>query len=308
MSGGFAVLASAASPPIPSTPKVLWGMGDEISSAVSTIAYEHAALNMIDSWYNSPSDLGWMSGYAKENTMSQLYGGGKALELEVWLADEPSYAISAQFQSDIKTLVRIFKGNGPHYGPLYVVLFTEWETYSSDPAYFVALRSAYINAVSAIHSVDRRAKVALGFGGYDWSAFTPTRNLKFWKKAIAVSDFTAFQAMQAATSVAQNGRSIIIPEIKDAVKQLGSYGKPVMISNFDLWGTNPTAAATFRNVASALMTESEMRRLTSEGLFAWSFMDDGYINTPGPTFRRVMQLLARFAASAHRKIPPRLSG
>ena len=153
--------------------KLLFGLGDEISAATSAPLYLHGGVNMVTSWYNGPSDLAWMSGYASTDVVSDLYQQGKALELVVWLADEPAYAVSPQFQSDLAKLIDIFKGNGPYYGPLYVVLYTEFETYSDQPGYDAQLRTSYLAAVSKIHSLYRQAYVALGFGGYVWGARLP---------------------------------------------------------------------------------------------------------------------------------------
>jgi hypothetical protein len=270
---GSEAAASASRPVAPSSARLLFGMGDEISSAVTNPTTTEFPVNMVTSWYNGPSDLSWMSGYANSPTIRQLYADGKSLELVVWLADEPQYAISPQFQQDIQTLTHIFEGRGQ----LYIVLFTEFETYSSQPSYFVALRSAYLQAVNGIHSVDPQAKVALGFGGYDWSAASPTRNLAFWLPAIQASNFLAFQAMQADTSVV-DGQSILVPEIEDAVRQLSQYHKPVMISHFEVWGTGPETCQVFSSVAQTLLRPPELTKLEREGLFAWGFMDDDYIN------------------------------
>jgi hypothetical protein len=277
-------------------PRILFGLGDEISAAVSAPLYRHGGVDMVTSWYNGPADLGWMSGYAQTNIISGLYQQGKALELVVWLADYPLYAVSSQFQSDLAKLITVFKGNGPYYGPLYVVLFTEFETYSSQPGYDLQLRSAYLTSVKTIHASDRQASVALGFGGYDWNAANPKRNLTFWQPAIAVSEFTAFQAMQDDASVGGNGQNIVVPEIEDAVRQLGSYGKPVMISHFELWGDPSGASQAFARVAGTLLKRSELNKLRSEGLFAWDFMGDDYVSDPGPGLSYAEAAVAQYSA------------
>jgi hypothetical protein len=279
-------------------PKVLFGVGDELSAAAASPLYMHGGVNMVASWYNGPSDLDWMSGYASTDIISNLYRAGKAVELVVWLADEPSYAVSPQFLTDLEKLIAIFKGNGPYYGPLYVVLFTEFETYSDQPGYDMQLRSSYLAAVKEIHAAYDQAYVALGFGGYDWSADTPERDLGFWAPAIAASDFTAFQAMQDQASKGSDGENIVVPEIEDAVQQLGQYGKPVMISHFKLWGDPGGASSTFARVASQLLKGSELAKLTKEGLFAWDFMDDHYVNDPGPGLQTVEPLIPKYAASS----------
>ena len=259
-------------------------MGDEIQAALGTPLYQNGGVNMLTSWYNNPGDLSWMSGYANGNGFSDLYGQGKAEELVVWLAEDPSYAISPQFLTDLQTLVSIFKGHGPNYGPLYVVLFSEFETYSSDPAYLLALRTQYLNAVQVVHSTYSQAKVALGFGGYDWPPSSwSDPDLSFWQPAIAASDFVAFQDMQADTTLTTSGQNYVVPTIENAVAQLSAYSKPIMVSHFKVWdGGDANESAAFAQAAQLLFNPQEMGTLTRQGLFAFGFMNDSYVNTqPG---------------------------
>jgi hypothetical protein len=274
-------------------PEILWGIGDQLSSAVRTPIYRNAPVNMVTAWYNGPGDLEWMSGYQKGSTVSDLYGQGKAIELVVWLGDHTDYAISPQFLEDAKVLARTFKGNGPHRGRLYVVLFSELETYSSDPGYFANLQRAYRQAMAVFHQENANARVALGLGGYGWES-RPSRNLSLWDDAIRASDFTAVQAMQACDNE-RNGLNIIVPQIRGSVKQLGTYGKPVMISHFKLWGDPDCQTAAFDKFMRAVFTDRSMSALTADGLFAWNFMDDAYINKPGATHETAKRLLAAYA-------------
>jgi hypothetical protein len=274
-------------------PRILWGIGDQLSSAVESPIYRNAPVNMVTAWYNGPGDLGWMSGYQKGSTMSDLYGQGKAIELVVWLGDHADYAISSQFLEDAKVLARTFKGNGPHQGPLYVVLFSELETYSSDPGYFANLKRAYFQAIAIFHEENRNAKVALGLGGYHWGS-TPDRDLSFWDDAIKVSDFTAVQAMQACDSE-RDGQNIIVPQIRSSVKQLGTYGKPVMISHFKLWGDPSCQTKAFDKFMREVFTNKSISALAADNLFAWNFMADHYINDPGPTHETAKRLIAAYA-------------
>jgi hypothetical protein len=169
----------------------------------------------------------------------------------------------------------------------------EWETYSSEPDYDQALERAYLGAVEVVHDAYALAQVALGFGGYEWGS-TPTRDLSLWKDAIAASDFTAVQAMQDCHS-RKNGHSILVPQIRASVRQLGTYGKPVMISHFKLWGTPGCQAAAFRSFAEEMFTEGSMRSLTRDHLFAWGFMQDDYLTGPFHESPAVRQLIERFA-------------
>jgi hypothetical protein len=276
-----------------SRPEILWGIGDQLASAVKTPIYRNAPVNMVTAWYNGPGDLGWMSGYQKGSTISDLYGQGKAIELVVWLGDHTDYAISPQFLEDARVLARTFKGNGPHHGRLYVVLFSELETYSADNGYFADLKRAYLRAMAIFHQENANARVALGLGGYGWES-RPNRDLSLWDDAIRASDFTAVQAMQACDNE-RNGQNIVVPQIRSSVKQLGTYGKPVMISHFKLWGDPSCQTAAFDKFMRAVFSERSISALAADRLFAWNFMDDAYINRPGPTHETAKRLIAAYA-------------
>ncbi|WP_432992267.1 carbohydrate-binding domain-containing protein [Dactylosporangium sp. CA-233914] len=291
--------ATPASSPGPQA-RVLWGLGPGIADAVDAPVYRDAGMGMVTTWYNGPADLAWISGYERPSTISDLYGSGKAIELVVWLADHPQYAVSEQFQHDIKAVISALKGSGPHYGPLYVVLFTEWETYSSDPGYPGLLKAAYLKAAAAIHAEYAEARVALGFGGYLWGS-SGNRDLSFWSDTIAASDFTAVQQMQACDNE-HDGQSALVAQIRDSVRQLGSYGKPVMISHFKLWGGPECQVRAFDKFTKAMLNDSSMAELTNDGLFAWNFMLDHYIDDPGPVRDASAALIGRYSAS----LPPAL--
>jgi hypothetical protein len=279
-------------------PRVLWGLGPGIAEAVEAPVYADAGMGMVTTWYNGPGDLEWIGGYARPSTISDLYGAGKAIELVVWLADHPAYAVSQQFQRDIKTVVSALKGSGPHYGPLYVVLFTEWETYSSDPAYPHRLRAAYLAAATAVRAAYAGARVALGFGGYTWGSWGGP-DLTFWSAAIAASDFTAVQQMQACDDE-RDGQSALVAQIRSSVRQLGSYGKPVMISHFKLWGEATCQVRAFGRFARTVLTDASMGALTRDGLFAWNFMPDHYLEDPGPDRAVQVARIDRYSAA----LPP----
>lgn len=277
-------------------PEILWGIGDQVSGAKNTPIYDDAPVGMITSWFNKPGDLSWMRGYQDEITMSNLYRRGFAQELVVWLADYPEYAISSKFQEDIKELISIFKGNGPEYGPLYVVLFTEFETYSDDPSYFQDLKEAFLEAAKSIRMEYDKAYVALGFGGYGWIG-QPERELKDWEiEALEASDFAAVQQMHHASRL-----DLMIPQVRRSVKQLGSYGKPVMVSHFKLWSNQEDPAElpseSFYSFINEVFTRESLQSLADDGLFAWDFMDDNYINDPGKAYNKIKEIIKRHEAT-----------
>lgn len=118
--------STSSSPSTPDLPQdisteILWGMGNEISSARESPIFNQAPVRMISSWFSKPEDLEWMRYYPDRNTLATLYGQGYAQELIIYLADHTEYAVSPEFQSDLQELIKIFKGNGPDYGPLYAL-------------------------------------------------------------------------------------------------------------------------------------------------------------------------------------------
>ena len=280
-------------------PKLMFGMGDEVSSAETTPLYEAAPLGMATSWMNNQGDAeGWMTGLGPQ--LQSIYDGGKANELVVDLDNsQTGYALSGDCQNcysaggsqgngflyDIKRLTTVFEGSNPSVDHLYIVLFTEWDTYEpGNTAYETSLMQSYLNAVTAIHGIDPDAKVALGLGGYNWSSSpSATTDLSMVTSAINASDFVAVQAMQECTNEEQ-----LENEVQASIAQLSSFKKPIMVSYMKLWGNGDASPYTCETSAMStfeahIFNDATLSVLTSEGLFAWGFMDDNYINTPGPS-------------------------
>jgi hypothetical protein len=285
------------------TPKLIFGMGDEIATAESTKIFKAAPINMVTSWYNNAGDLSWMHGYAATDQVEQVYAQGKANELVIDLSSDPSYALSSQFQTDLATLISIFKGNGPAYGPLYVVLFTEFDTYepADNATYIPQLMTAYMQDVKVIHNVYSQAKVALGLGGYNWSSSTTTTtDLSMEAAAIQDSDFVAVQAMQDCTNEGQ-----LENEIHASMAQLSSFSKPIMISYMNLWGNSvkceTSAMSTFEK---DILNTSTLSILTSEGLFALGFRVAPDIDHPGAAHRQAVADVALYSSGSQITLPP----
>lgn len=275
--------------------EIIWGIGNEIPMAQETPLFNEAPVKMITSWFSKPEDLEWMRYYPERNTLSSLYGQGYAQQLIIWLADYPEYAISNEFQTDLAELIEIFKGNGPSYGPLYVVLFTEYETYSEDPEYFLQLRDAFHQSQNTIQQVYENAYVAIGFGGYGWSGIAH-RDLKEWEVEVLESgDFAAVQAHHHVSNI-----DLMIAQIRNSIEQLGSYGKPVMLSHFRIWkregeGGLSTNEA-FQYFINEMHTEESMRALVEDGLFSWNFFWDDYINEEGNAYHMIRKVVRTYAA------------
>lgn len=262
-----------------SGPRILWGIGDQLGPALESPLYRDGIAAMVTAWFNGPGDLDWMRD-AQGPAVERIYAAGGVVELVVWLDDDPDYAISERFTADLRLLTRLHKGPGPHHGPLYVVLFTEFETYrGGDPAYQASLLAAYRRAVGVIHQEYDRARVALGFGGYGWDG-VQERDLAPYRDAIAASDFLAVQLMEPCEGE-ENGPGNGVFRVRASVRQLGRLGKPVMLSHFKLYGPEDCQRAAFERFTAEMFTTASLGGLARDGLFAWSFMADDYINQAG---------------------------
>jgi hypothetical protein len=97
-------------------------------------------------------------------------------------------------------------------------------------------------------------------------------------------------------------RAVGVPDeaIADALrvnpKQLGSYGKPVMVSHLEVWGDAACQADTFKQYADAIFTDSSLGAMINrDHLFAFDFMYDDCISDPA-SYAYVKLVLARHAA------------
>lgn len=88
-----------------------------------------------------------------------------------------------------------------------------------------------------------------------------------------------------------NGQNDVVDALENAAAQLSQYGKPIMVSNFQIWGYDDSeAAAEFSDAVDTLFTGSELQTLVSEGLFAVNFMDNQFINdAPASTLNVLSQ-------------------
>lgn len=306
--------------------RILWALGDGWGPVLSTPQWNAAdsPYGMVAQWYNEPADFGFLSAYenpATSDTLSRIYGGThsdsglpKAAQMIVWIdpavSGNAAYAVSSQFyNTDIARLANILIGNGPNHGPAYLVLFSEFETYSADTpgtGYWLQLRTSFLNAVSTIRAITLPAgasiKVGLGFGGYIWAAATPTRDMSFWQPCIDASDFTCAQAMHGGTNV----NSLLIPQIDYFTADLAQFGKPIMISHLKIFGSEAeqdTGMTTFYNNA---LVSGKLETWKRRGLFAVNFMSDYFIlddnNTNVATTAAVKVVMGRHANRAPRGV------
>jgi sugar lactone lactonase YvrE len=293
----------------PEQHRILWGAPGNTNLSAD------ASPGLESFWYNWPSDLNAYRAYKNSTRVSDVYASGKGIQLIVWLADagrvdatgatvpktDPAYDtatpyfISEKFQSDIRELAGIFRGQGPHYGPLYIVLYSEIETYydagtAEGRARRDALKAGYIRAANTIRSANASAHVGLGLGGYAWPATAGgTRaDLDYWREAIAASDFTCFQNMQKYDHWQE-----CAGQTRNAIRQLGEYGMPVMVSHFELWpsGTHTmdeqivTTKLAFNAYMDDIFADDSFATLHAQGLRAWVFKTPAdYNGKPGGNY------------------------
>ena len=279
------------------TPRLLFGLGTQAEVARATRIAHQAPIHMLSSWYNGPSDLNWMTDAWHQSIFDSARAAGYALHLITW-SDVPEttftastgtvcgrpYPLSDRWLGDMRQLAVTF--GGPRSGPpLYVTLFTEFQTYpcidnawnpnAQVNAYYRALIAQYEKGVQVFHRYAPNARVSLGWGGWqtrwDDPAIGGGRSMiRHFADAMRYSDFVSFQAMAGDSNVS---------DIRSMTSVLGAYG-PVMLAHHMPDGdsnSQATVYAVFERDLRTLLTRSSIASLVDHGLFAWSFMDDAPI-------------------------------
>jgi hypothetical protein len=297
------VPARAAATP----PKLLLGLGPEADGARRSALVQQSPVRMLTSWYNGPRDLGWMAGW-RTTEVPRAYGDGFALHLVVWTSDSEvalatrygracgrAYPLSGRFLADMRRLARTFAGgtSGP---PLYVTLFSEFQTYAcrdnawvADDAtrnYYRALKDRYRDAMAVFHRLAPNARVSLGWGG--WQARWDDRAvgggrsmLPHFADVMAASDFESFQAMDSTANAG---------DIVAMTRLLGAYG-PVMLAHYK---PDDGSQATFDADVRTVLTDAALSRLRALGLFALSFMDTTNLDGRPSTFAFIKRAASRY--------------
>lgn len=262
-------------------PKLIFGIGSEADGAINTRLIKETKANMLTSWYNGPNDLPWMSQW-KDNFIPALYAKGYTLHL-ITFTEKPegevdtsfgkacgrSYPVSNQVVEDMRKIASTFAGSGK----LYVTLFTEFQTYPCEDNkwvgnenYYNQLKSNYRAIKEIFHQEAPNSQVGISWGGWQ-SRWTDVDGgggralIPYFADIIKESDITSFQAMESGSN---------IDDIQNMTAILGAYGKPVVLSHYK---PDNRAQETFNNDVRAVLTESYLRKLTSNGLVAMSFMD-----------------------------------
>ena len=301
---------TASSAPGSSMPAILFGLGSEADGAINAPLTTSAPVWMLTSWYNGPNDLNWMK-YWKSNLVPNSYAKGYAMHLIVWSGGAETgtpcgrqYPIGDQIENDMRTLAQIFGGpaSGP---PLYVTLFTEFQTFPCQDNqwvgaedYYSRLKTKMLRIRDIFHAGAPNSRVGIGWGGwqvrYDDPAKGGGRSLfPYFQDVMQQMDFQSFQAMQSDGNV---------NDIRENTRILGKYG-PVMLAHYK---PDNSSQATFDNDTKAMLTDSYLAEVKNLGLFAWSFMDQTNLSASQETFQRVAAAVQRYGvkAGAPTPLPP----
>lgn len=290
--------------------KLLFGIGPQADSARELRISTEARIQMFTSWYNGTEDLTWITKW-KQDLVPQTYAKNIALHLIVFtdqaedefltnygIACGRRYPMSDLFLDDMKKLAITFAGSTDD-PPLYVTLFTEFQTYGCidnawNPSpevnnYFLALKDSYREAKSIFHQYAPNAKVSLGWGGWqmrwDDQGIGGGRSMfQYFSDVMLESDFQSFQAMQQDS----NFTDVIL-----MTQTLSAYG-PVMLAHYK---PDDGSQATFDRDTQSMLNDDYLNNITSAGLFAWSFMDNSNLSASEESFQFTKNAINRHAYS-----------
>jgi hypothetical protein len=300
--------------PAAASARLLFGLGSQVEPARAAPITAAAPIHLLSSWYNGPSDLGWITDSWHRSIYQGAYAAGYALHLITW-TELPettfsastgtvcgrAYPLSAGWAEDMRQLAQAFAGSAS--GPvLYVTLFTEFQTYpcvdnawNPDPqvnAYYRALMAQYELGVSIFHQYAPNARVSLGWGGWQTRWDDPSIGggrsmIPYFATAMGKGDFVSFQAMAGDSNV---------NDIRAMTAALGTY-KPVMLAHHMPDGdsnSSATVAAVFADDVTKLLTPTSVADLVGHGLFAWSFLNDAPMRASATTFSLVDDRVTTF--------------
>jgi hypothetical protein len=215
-----------------------------------------------------------------------IYGTGRAAHLIIW-SDVPNatspacgrpYPISTRILDDMKTLATYWAGT-PSDPPLYVTLFTEFQTYpctesqwSGAEGYYALLQQRMLEIRDIFHANAPNARVSIGWGG--WQARWDDPGDGGGKSLIShFADVMRQMDFQSVQFMSDDGND---DDAQRMVSILGAYG-PVMVAHYK---PEHASTARFHDDIAAIMTDDALGKLVAHGLFAWSFMDQSMFNNP----------------------------
>lgn len=287
--------------PKPAT-KIIFGIGSQAGPAMDFRLVKEAPIKMLTSWYNGPGDLEWMQ-VQKNDLIPRLYANKYIVHLITW-TDLPEveiqtpygqacgrpYPVSDIVVDDMRQLAQIY--NGP--GPMYVTLFTEFQTYTctdnnwkGNENYYKTLMDNFRKIKDVFHQNAPQSKVAMSWGSwsnrYDDRENQGGRSLfVYFADVLKESDFTAFQVMESDTNV---------PDMLAMTRILGGYRKPVILAHY-----KPSSGSheVFDEDMRKLFTDDVMRQLIQNGLFAFSFMDSELIDESEISYQLVKNGIEKY--------------
>ena len=294
--------------PTPTTPQFnssspfYFAMGSEADGALRTQLVQQAPVKMLTSWYNSHSDLAWMT-RLHSSYIPSLYARGYVLQLVVWDGGDPKvnfntaygpacgipYPVSPQFLQDMVPLAKTFSGNGP----LYVSLFAEFSTYTcvnnhwvGNENYYMALKDQYRAALKIFHTYAPNSRVSICWGSwlsrYDIpSVFGGKSFIGKFSDIMSISDFQSFQSMNSDTNVA---------DVLNMTTILHQWGK-VLLSYYQ------SPPATFNADVHVMFTNAYMAKVMANGLFGFGFMKNDDLSAPNSPLLFVVNAVKRYARS-----------
>lgn len=288
-----------------SAPSLLFGLGPTANAARDSQLNQQAPLQFYTTWYNGPSDLAWMATW-EHTVVPQAYASGRALHLITWTPGPETqppgmpcgrqYPLSDQVLADMRRLAEIFGGDADD-PPLYVTLFTEFQTFpcvnnqwQGAESYYILLQQKVLAIQDIFHQYAPNSRVSLGWGGWQarWDApgVGGGRSLfQYFESVSRQLDFQSFQAMQVDSNV---------NDVRRMTEILGAYG-PVMLAHYKPDGFHPEV---FDADIQAMMTDEFLGEVTADGLFAWSFMDQAEMNSSPTIFARVRDAVLRYSSTA----------
>lgn len=294
----------------PDQPKLLFGLGSEAVTAARQPLATETPVGMLSTWYDGPEELPKYQSW-RDEVVPGLYAEGKALHLVVVPDHEEkgpvdtefgpgcgnAYALSPGFLDDMRELATAFAGT-PDGPPLYVSMFNSLDRlvcstgYREDPPatnYYNALKQRYLEVREIFHRHAPNARVALNFDGWQASWDDPEigagRSLiEFFSDALAVSDFQSFSAFEAEDNS---------EDVTGMVDTLSRFG-PVMVTNFGPNREEDPDGERLRNDLRLVFEPDNLARLTEQGLFAWTFWEQQYLENPA-SYLAAKNVVQRFA-------------
>lgn len=291
-------------------PKLLFGLGDEATTAAHQPLADQAPIGMLTTWYDGEQELAQYKSWSRE-LIPEYYAAGKALHLilvPTWDHPTPvdtkygpgcgkAYPLSPEFLDHMRELATYFAGKADD-PPLYVSVFNGLEKvsctddagYRVDPPttnYYRALKDRYLEVRQVFHQNAPNARVALNWDGWQANGDDPELGsrrslIEYFSDVLAVSDFQSFSGFEEDGNAA---------EVERMVAELGQYG-PVMMSYFGPY--RDFTGETLRSDLNSVFAPERIKKLTSQGLFAWGFRSHKYVDVSPEAYSLTKEVVNRY--------------